>query len=258
MTESTAVDAAPESRSPPDQGPRRPWQSCVLPLAVFMMLGAVEPSSSGGGLAGWLGIPPDAYPLVYTLKLAATLALLAWQWPNIRPWLGHASSWPAVVGLLLVIPWVVLAGLERRAGLDRWLHQLGGGAGARAAFDPFAVWGAGSPAAFAWLAVRGLGLVVVVPLVEELFLRGFLMRYVIDEEFRRVPFGTVTAAAAVACVAYAVLTHPAEAVAAAVWFSTVTGIAAATRQPIDCVVAHAATNLALGAWVLVSGAWWLV
>jgi hypothetical protein len=47
-------------------------------------------------------------------------------------------------------------------------------------------------------------------------------------------------------------------VAAAVWFSTVTGIAAATRQPIDCVVAHAATNLALGAWVLATGAWWLV
>jgi hypothetical protein len=38
----------------------------------------------------------------------------------------------------------------------------------------------------------------------------------------------------------------------------VTGIAAATRRPIDCVLAHAATNLALGAWVLVTGAWWLV
>jgi uncharacterized protein len=258
MTGSKAVDVAPESSPPPDRGPRRPWEACVLPLAAFMALGALEPTPSGGGPTGWLGIPPAAYPLVYAVKLAATLALLAWQWRNIRPWLGRASWWPAVVGLFLVIPWVVLAGLERQAGLDRWLESLGGGAGARAAFDPFAAWGAGSPAAYAWLAVRGLGLVVVVPLVEELFLRGFLMRYVVDEEFWRVPFGTVTAAAAVACVAYAVLTHPAEAVAAAVWFSTVTGIAAATRQPIDCVVAHAATNLALGAWVLATGAWWLV
>ena len=49
-----------------------------------------------------------------------------------------------------------------------------------------------------------------------------------------------------------------EAVAAVGWFAVVTGIAAATRRPIDCVLAHAATNLALGAWVLVTGAWWLV
>ena len=51
---------------------------------------------------------------------------------------------------------------------------------------------------------------------------------------------------------------PAETVAAVVWFSTVSGIAAATRRPIDCVLAHAGTNLALGAYVLASGAWWLV
>ena len=36
---------------------------------------------------------------------------------------------------------------------------------------------------------RFLRLVVVVPLVEEVFWRGFLLRFVIDEHFERVPFG---------------------------------------------------------------------
>jgi CAAX prenyl protease-like protein len=112
--------------------------------------------------------------------------------------------------------------------------------------------------AWAFLAVRGLGPVVVVPIIEELFLRGFLMRYVIKEEFWQVPFGLLTAASAAACTVYAVATHPGEAIAAVGWFAIVSGIAAATRRPIDCILCHAATNLALGAYVLATGEWWLV
>ena len=94
--------------------------------------------------------------------------------------------------------------------------------------------------------------------VEELFLRGFLLRYVIDEDFWKVPFGTLTFPVAGACLFYAVASHPAESVAAAGWFAVVTGIAAATRRPIDTILAHAATNLALGAYVLLTANWWLL
>ena len=54
------------------------------------------------------------------------------------------------------------------------------------------------------------------------------------------------------------LSHPSECVAAVGWFAIVTGIAAATRRPIDAILAHAATNLALGAYVLFSANWWLL
>jgi CAAX prenyl protease-like protein len=219
-----------------------------------MLLVGIEPSPDGGGLAGFLGIPFEAYPAAYALRLAVTIALVAWRWRSIRPWLGRPSWWPPLLGLALVVPWVGLAGLQRESDWQGWLFGLG----ARAAFDPFAAWGAGSATAVAWLVVRGLGLVVVIPLVEELFLRGFLMRYVVDEDFRRVPFGLLTPAAAVACAVWAISSHPAEAGAALGWFAVVTGIAATTRRPIDCILAHAATNLALGAWVLATGQWWLV
>ena len=234
-----------------DHGPQRPWDACVVPFAVFLGVGILEPVPSGGGLAGALGIPYAAYPLVYALRLAATLAALARCGRPLAAWAGRPTWWPPLLGLALVVPWVALAVLQREAGLATPL-------GERSAFDPFAAFGAGTPTAWAFLALRFLGLVVVVPVVEELFLRGFLMRYVVNEEFWRVPFGLVVPASAAACAVYAALTHPAEAVAAVGWFAVVTGIAAATRKPVDCILAHAATNLALGLYVLQSGEWWLM
>jgi CAAX prenyl protease-like protein len=239
------------SESAIEEGPSRPLLTCLLPFCVFTFGGLLEPVPAGGGLAGSLGIPYAAYPAVYALKLLATAVALAVCWPDIVRWVGRPSWWPPLVGLGLIVPWVVLATLQRDAG---WA----GGAGERSGFDPFAALPAGSALSWAFLAVRALGLVAVVPIVEELFLRGFLMRCVVREEFWTVPFGLLTPAAAAACAVYAVVSHPGEAVAAVGWFGLVSGIAAATRRPIDCILAHAATNLALGAYVLATGAWWLV
>lgn len=222
----------------------------MVPLVVYLASGLLEPGP-GGGPAAWLGIPPAAAPLVYAARIAATLAAVVRVWPAISRWLGRPSWWPPLLGLALVVPWVVLADLQRDAG---WTVGLGG----RSGYDPFAALGADSIGAWAFLCLRGVGLVLVVPLVEELFLRGFLMRTVIREDFWTVPFGTLTAASAATCLVYAVASHPAEACAAAGWFAIVSGVAAATRRPIDVVLAHGGTNLALGAYVLATGSWWLL
>jgi len=52
-----------------------------------------------------------------------------------------------------------------------------------------------------------------------------------------------------------VLLHPAEMVAAAVWFSLVTWLMLRTRNIWDCVAAHAVTNLLLGIYVVTTGEW---
>lgn len=233
-----------------DFGPARPWWTCVVPFLVFLAGGLLEPTPSGGGLAGMLGIPYAAYPLIYAARIGLTLVAVAARWPAIAAWTGRPTWWPPLVGLVMVMPWLVLTNLQRLAGWTTTAVE-------RSGFDPFAHF-ADSPAlAWGFLAVRLVGLVVVVPIVEELFLRGFFMRYVVDEQFWKVPFGTLTAASAAACMAYAVATHPGEAVAAVVWFATISGIAAATRRPIDVILAHAATNLALGGHVITHGEWWL-
>ena len=236
---------------PPGQGPSRPWLCCLLPMLVFTAGGMLEPVPSGAGLAGRLGIPYSAYPVLYTCKLAATAAALVWCWPSLGRWLGRPRWWPPLLGLALAIPWVVLATLQRQAG---WAAALG----ERSGFDPFVNLPDDPTGAWGFFTVRAIGLVLLVPALEELFVRGFLMRYVVSERFWEVPFGSLTAASLTACVVYAAATHPAEAVAAVGWFALVSGVAAATRQPIDCILAHAATNLALGGYVLATGSWWLL
>jgi len=220
-----------------------------VPFLVFLVGGVLEPTSGGGGLAGAVGIPWGAYPLIYAARLAATGLALAWVWRPVREWAGRTTWWPIPLGFLLVIPWIVLATLQREGGfVPRALERSG--------FDPFAQL-APPGAAWGFLALRLLGLVVIVPIVEELFLRGFLMRYVIDENFWTVPFGRLTLASTAACLVYALATH-AEAVAALAWFAVMSGVAAATRRPIDVILAHAATNLALGAYVVATKSWWLL
>ena len=245
------MESASLPHSAADHGPTQPWRTCLVPMVGFLVLGLLEPTPSGGGVAGALGIPYAAYPWIYAARLGLTAALVAAVWPGLACWLGRPSWWPPLLGLALVVPWVILAGLQREAGWAVGLHE-------RSSFNPWEAFAAGSPAAWAYLVVRGLGLAVITPLVEEMFLRGFFLRFIVNERFWEVPFGLLTPAVAGACAAYAAATHPGEAVAAVGWFAVVTGIAAATRQPIDCVLAHAATNLALGAWVLATGAWWLV
>jgi CAAX prenyl protease-like protein len=218
-----------------------------------MALGLLEPTASGGGLAGSIGIPRAAYPVIYGIRLLAAGLVVARAQPNLRTWLGRPSWWPPILGLALVIPWVVLAQLQRDAG---WTF----GMGERSGYDPFdgANLGTTPWMASGFLGMRMIGLVVMVPIAEELFVRGFLMRYAIEEKFWRVPFGSLTFASAAACMVYAVASHPAEAVAAVGWFAVVSGIAAATRKPIDCILCHAATNFALGVYVLSTNTWWLM
>ena len=221
----------------------------MAPFAVFILAGVLEPTPNGGGLAGGIGVPYSAYPAIYAVRVVATAVVLARAWGPIRAWIGRTTWWPIPLGLLLVIPWIALAAVQREAG---WTTA----AVERSAFNPFEHHGPGW-LPWGFLALRGIGLVVVVPIVEELFLRGFLMRYVVDERFWTVPFGRLTTASAAACIVYAVATHPADAFAAVAWFTVMSGVAAATRRPIDAILAHAATNLALGAYVLATGSWWL-
>ena len=96
------------------------------------------------------------------------------------------------------------------------------------------------------------------PLLEELFLRGFVMRLVIDPDWWKVPFGTITVAAVAAGTIVPVLMHPAsELFAVVAWFSLVTALMAYTKSFWDCVIAHAITNLMLGVYVVKTGDWQL-
>ena len=102
----------------------------------------------------------------------------------------------------------------------------------------------------------GNRLVVVVAVIEEFFLRGFLMRYVMDIDWPLIPFGVVNRLGLLAVIGFPVLAHT-ERLAALAWFSMVTWLMVKTKSIWDCVIAHAVTNLLLAVYVLKYQAWHL-
>lgn len=115
----------------------------------------------------------------------------------------------------------------------------------------------GSPG-FYWttLVLRFVRLVVVVPLVEEIFWRGFLLRYLIAERFETIPFGTFSWLSFVVvtlafCFSHSMPDWPAALVTGALYNL----VAYRTKSLSSCILAHALTNLALGLWILATKQW---
>jgi CAAX prenyl protease-like protein len=131
------------------------------------------------------------------------------------------------------------------------------GAGERAAFNPLAHWPDEPMKAYGFLLVRFVGLAAIVPVIEEFFLRGWLMRFVTSPDWWTLRVGQFDLRGAAAATIVPMLMHPNEAIAAWVWFSLVTWLLLRTRNIWDCVVAHGVTNLLLGLYVVMTGSWWL-
>jgi CAAX prenyl protease-like protein len=102
--------------------------------------------------------------------------------------------------------------------------------------------------------------VIAVPILEELFWRGWLMRWLIDgDDFRRVPLGKYAPMAFWVTALLFASEH------GAFWdVGLLTGAIynwwmLRTRNLWDCILAHAVTNAALAAWVVLAGQWqyWL-
>ncbi len=259
---------------------RHHWLPFVLPYALFLLLSLLEPTAAPQSpqaepqRAPWSvaadaeptvgpGAAPAAagswrYPLVYSLRICLTAACVCMVWPIWRraPWTLHFSV-SVTVGVVGFLLWVMLchAQIEQRVmtalGIEGWVSW-----GGRGAYDPYAAMGDTPVLMVAFLIVRLAGLALVVPLIEEFFLRGFVMRFVDAAQWWQLPLGTVSWKSAIAATLYGVLAHPTgEAVAAAVWFSLVTALYARTRSIWDCVLAHLVTNGLLGVYVLLWQDW---
>ena len=146
----------------------------VAPMFAYVALSSLEgylPSTS------W-------YPAAYAVK-AAVVAAIMWHyrstWKDLRPMPGVLDSvLAAALGVLVIGLWI---------GLDGHYPDLPFMGGPRQAFDPNTL---GTGGKWAFIAVRLIGLVLLVPVFEELFWRSFLNRWLIDQEFWKVPVGKVT------------------------------------------------------------------
>jgi CAAX prenyl protease-like protein len=212
-----------------------------VPFLAFIGIMAVEKAT--GLPTVWL------YPF---RVLAVTAVLLAFSRVPLavrpsRPLLSAALG--AAVFALWIAPDVLFGAGYRH----HWLFQnalMGTAASSIPASLRSSIW---------FLAVRTLSSTLLVPPVEELFWRGWLMRWLIEKDFWKVPLGTYAAGAFwIVALLFATEHGPYWEVGLA------TGIVynwwiVRTRNLIDCIVAHAVTNGLLSAYVLLTGQWqyWL-
>ena len=109
------------------------------------------------------------------------------------------------------------------------------------------------------LALRVIRSVVIVPIVEELFWRGWMMRWLINADFRRVPLGAYAPASVWTVAVLFAAEH------GSYWdVGLVAGLIfnlwmVRTKSLGDLILAHAVTNACLGVYVIAGGKWeyWL-
>jgi CAAX prenyl protease-like protein len=159
--------------------------------------------------------------------------------------LRRAILW-GLVGLAI---WLTLSVPE---SLPRWAYLSDRAATSSPALEMTGIGGV------AWIATRAALSSTLVPVVEELAFRGYLLRRLMQREFEEVPFTRVSPLALVASSLVFGLLHDAWLAGTAVgllfgWVQSRTGSLA------NAVVAHAVANTGVAIYVLVSGDWsqWL-
>ena len=215
----------------------------TLPFALFIAVLAVRAQFEGSesamaGQGQWL----------YAAQAGIAALLLMMWWRKYGELRGPAALWhcdgralvaAVLVGLAVFALWVLPdQPWMRLGGSDTTFVPLDG--------DGQRVW--------PLIAMRAIGAVLVVPLMEELFWRSFLMRWIDQRDFLQLDPRQVSVRAWWASSAVFALAHDQWLVA------LVAGLAFGwiyrrSGRIWLAVLAHAVANLALALWVVSRGAW---
>jgi CAAX prenyl protease-like protein len=185
--------------------------------------------------------------LFYPIRFFATLAaILIVSRPYLR-WRFTAPVASVAVGIAVLAIWVAPDHLFHYRRFWLFENAITGAASSSLAPDlKIAPW---------FLAIRVLGSVALVPIAEELFWRGWLMRWLIDPNFEKVPLGKYAPFAFwLVALLFASEHGP-------YWeVGLIAGVIynwwiIRTRNLADCILAHAVTNGLLAVWVIMTGEW---
>ena len=225
----------------PDRGSVRdrvlaqlPWIPFVLPLVVFMLVGSLEATPNSGSTFFGL-IRYEYYPAVYTAKIVLTTLALVLVWPAYRVFPYRVSPLAVVVGVVGVVLWIVIVDLKLEQMLyeqialllpQGWLSDFG----ERSQYNPLKYID-DQTLAYSFLAVRFFGLAIIIAIAEEMFLRGFIMRYIQNpDSWPTLSFAKLGWPALIASTVLPMLMHLGELFAALVWFSMITWLLVRTRR----------------------------
>lgn len=220
----------------------------ILPFGLYMLFLLVSQT------IGWFGQTNEWQPSltesiqlwIYPIKtlVVVTALLCYWGQYDELPWPPHLSFSSLMLaigtGVLVYLAWVRMDWAwavqgERSAGYNPFLQE-GTSGSILAAFRLF-------------------GAAIVVPIMEELFWRSFLMRYLISSRFETILLGTITPLSFGLTIVLFGIEH--DLWLAGMMAGTAYGLLLARTQNLwTCVIAHGITNLALGIHVLVTHEWY--
>ncbi len=178
------------------------------------------------------------------VRVALPVVVLVVYRSHYRELLVRPTVAAVAVGLVVFVGWVIVV----ESSLDPGAHA--------ASRDQLATLPESSR--IGWLVLRAMATIAVVPLAEELAFRGYLMRRLVDADFRSVPIANVGAVPLVVSSIAFGLVH--EHVVAGIAAGLAYGIACRLRGGlVDAVVAHATTNGALVVYAVSTdryALWW--
>jgi len=213
-----------------------PGVAYIAPFGVFIAL-------------RWLPFPPEWLAPIRFVAVTATLAVFSRRVMPRRP------SFPAgsiLLGAAVLVLWIA-PDLLWHGYRDSWLFHNAIMGVARSSLPVHL------KSNLLFITMRVLESAVLVPMLEELFWRGWLMRWAIRADFESVPMGKYTALSFwTVAVLFASEHGP-------YWeVGLLAGVAynwwlVRTRNLADCILAHAITNALLAGYVLLFGQWqyWL-
>jgi CAAX prenyl protease-like protein len=189
------------------------------------------------------GLHPHAVYLTYPLMVFLVGWLLLFGWnrlPEIRfkhPILSIALGLVGTVLWVGLYPWLGRENPDPQTGFNPRLFESTG-------------------IQIGLIAFRLAGSTLIVPVMEEIFWRGFLQRTLIQENFEDVPLGTYTHLSFWGTTGAFVLAHADQWGVALLWGTMASLWFIRTKSLGDVILLHAVTNLALGIYVLSTGSWY--
>ena len=198
----------------------------VLPFAVFLILTAIGNQFYNGKYI--------FYP-IRTIIMAYLLFFYRKNYDEIKLSLAFL---PIVIGLVVFVIWILPEGLYPKLN--------------HSSFNPYKF--NNKELAYFLIFFRLVGTSLVVPVVEELFWRSFLIRYMINSNFKSVPIGEFTWFSFILTVLLFGSEHN-EWLAGILAGVVYNCLLYYKKDLFSCILAHGVTNFILGVYVLLTQSW---